>query len=192
MKVISESEFKKRLLKKLNAINHGWIDGDREKTTSQKADMVNHPLKIAIEIKDDTKYKIEIPSHGTMISSGEDLTEMNKRFGDDIRSANRKLLSYPGYKTVLIIRTSLPIADVIRYAIEGPKSLHINNETLQVEYVSRQRKYSDYVFKHIGCFLIFNNKGYYFSDSRAESECKFKRDEVEKIFGINFEEVNQI
>jgi len=190
--MISESEFKKRLLKKLNAINHGWINGDTESIVGKKADVVNHSLKTVIEIKDDTKYKIEISPLGMMTSGKEDLTKMNERFSDDIKSSNKKFSSYPGYKTALLIRTSFPILDVIRYAIEGPKVLHINNETLQATHVSRQRKYSDYVFKHIGCFLIFNNKGYYFSNSHAEPQCILKRDRVEKIFGINFEEVNQI
>lgn len=180
MNMISENKFKKRLLDKLNSINHGWIDGDQEKTPGSKADIVNHALKLAIEIKDDTKYKIEIPRPGVIVSDGKNLTKMNERFNDDVKSANNKFSFYPSYKTILLIRTNFPIVDVIRYSIEGPKVLHINVNTNAVTRVSRQKKYSDFVFKNIGSCLIFTSRAYYFPNRLADQSRVLEKAKIEK------------
>ena len=100
--MLGENGFKKRLIKKLNIINPGWIDGDKEQTSGKKSDVVNHSSKIAIEIKDDTKYKIKIPKDKRIGVWGEDLGLMNKRFTNHLRSANNKFKEYKkgGYFTI--------------------------------------------------------------------------------------------
>ena len=118
--MISEEIYKKNLIQSLKSINRDWIDGDKELDRKKTVDVVNHTLKIAIEIKDDTKYKTEMPkTSGVMVTQSEDLTKMNQRFSDHIRSANNKFKEYTGYKTILLFRTEFLITDIIRYSIEG-------------------------------------------------------------------------
>jgi len=191
--MISEEEFKNRLIKTLNQINDGWIDGDNEKRMGKKVDIVNHNLKIAIEIKDDTKNKTVVPPSGQIITQSTNLTLMNKQLSDDIKSANKKFQNYDNYKTILLIRTDFDFSDIIRYAIEGPKVLHINKNTSQVINLTRQRKYSDYVFKNIGCFLIFSKSGVgYFLNKLSDASRQIEKLELEKIFQMEFKEINSI
>lgn len=86
LNMIPEQQFKKRLIGKLNNINKGWIDGDREPGQAKKVDLLNHKLKIALEIKDDTNYEIEA-SKGLGSSQTIDLTKMNQRFSDQAKSS---------------------------------------------------------------------------------------------------------
>lgn len=192
MDIISENEFKKLLLDKLNSINGGWIDGDQENTPGSKADIINNSLKIAIEIKDDSKYEIKIPTPGVIVSGYYDLKKMNERFNDDIKSANKKFSFYPCYKTTLLIRTNFSVVDIIRYSIEGPKVLHINLSTNKVTGVSRLKKYSDFVFKNIGQYLIFTRKAYYFPNKLAEQSRVLEKAKIEKMSGLKFEDVPSI
>ena len=190
--MISEEEFKNRLIEKLNQTNDGWVDGDKERREGKKVDIVHHNLKIAIEVKDDTKNKRIYPTSGQIITQSKNLTLMNAQWSDDIKSANEKFQNYRSYKTILLIRTDFDFSDVIRYAIEGPKVLHDKN-TSQVINTTRPRKYSDYVFKNIGCFLIFNKSGVgYFLNELSDVSRRIEKTEVEKIFQMKFKEINSI
>lgn len=84
--MIEGAEYKRNFLSILNRQKAGWINGDAEHGPQKKADIVNHGLKICIEIKDDTKYKII--ADGMVRTT--DLKLMNQRFGDDVNSANSK------------------------------------------------------------------------------------------------------
>ena len=187
--VISEKTFKENLIYDLNLINAGWIDGDKESDLKKTADIVNHSLKIAIEIKDDTKYKIELPTIPEVImGQGCDLTKMNQRFSDHIRSANNKFKEYPEYKTILLFRTEFIITDVIRYAIEGLHSYSKPEDHLV--YIGRKGKYSKYNKKEIGCFLIVNQEGFgYFSNELAKGSRSLDKEKTEKIFGCKFNDI---
>lgn len=185
--MISEKEFKKKLIDKLNKIDISWFDGDLESGQNKKADIVNHRLEIAIEIKDDKKHKTEISGAGST-----DLSLMNKRLQDDIRDANKKFEQYPSYKTILLFRTDFYFSDIMKYAMRGPKVLHINKNTQIVENVSRETKYSPYIFKNIGCFLVFNQNAFYFSNNYALSERVLNKEKIEKLFEMNFAVINDI
>lgn len=191
--MISESDFKKNLINKLNQINPGWIDGDTEKKAGKKVDIVSHKLKIAIEIKDDTKHRINTPLRsGVIVSSDQDLTKMNQRLEDHIRSANRKFKEYRGYKTILLLRTEFLITDIVRYAMEGLHTYKYMPTTDNLVYSGRVSKYSGHNRKEIGCFLIFNQKPSYFPNSVANSGRAIDKPDIPSIFGIEFEQVQQV
>jgi hypothetical protein len=59
-------------------------------------------------------------------------------------------------------------------------------------YSGRAGKYSGGNRKEIGCFLIFNQKPSYFPNSLADSGRVIDKSEVSSIFGIEFEEVQQV
>lgn len=188
-----EKEFKREMINKLNAINSGWIDGDRDTKRHRKADVVNHLLKIVIEIKDDRHYKIEVPNSGEMVSSGEDLNKMNQRFTDHLRSANNKFKEYPDCKTILLIRTEFPIIDIIRYSIEGLHTYKLPPSGKRpLIYNGRKTKYSEYIRKEIGCYLISNQENYYFSNKFANQERVLKKEKVEKMFDLKLKDIPQI
>ncbi len=153
---------------------------------------MNHSLKIAIEIKDDTKYKIELPtSSGVMVPQGYDLTKMNQRLSDHVRSTNNKFKEYPRYKTILLLRTKFVITDVIRYAIEGLHSYSISADR-RLAYIGRKGKYSKYNKKEIGCFLIVNREGFgYFPNEIAKQGRCIGRKELEKIFGHKINKIRE-
>ncbi|OGI98640.1 hypothetical protein A3H56_03240 [Candidatus Nomurabacteria bacterium RIFCSPLOWO2_02_FULL_42_24] len=191
--MILEQEFKNGLIERLSRINSGWIDGDKEEGEIKKADIVNHQLKIAVEIKDDTKYKIEIPRSSVMVGGGQDLTLMNQRFEDRIRSANRKFDEYNGYKTILLFRTEFWVPEIIRYAIEGLHTYRYSSVMDNLIYSGRVSKYSEYNRKHIGCFLIFNlGKAYYFPNHFAHEIRVLSKEEVSSVSGLEFKEVEQV
>jgi hypothetical protein len=190
--MIEEKEFKKELINRLNTINPGWIDGDRDNTQNKKVDIVNHSLKIAIEIKDDTRYKIEIPTSGVMVSGGEDLDKMNKRFTDHLRSANNKFKEYSDYKTILLIRTEFQIVDIIRYSIDGLHQYGINSQSKSLVYKGRKSKYSEFIRKEIGCYLIVNRDFYFVPNKFARNNRIFNKKELEEILGLGVKDVVKI
>jgi len=191
--MIPEKQFKKNLLFKLNAINSGWIDGDKDLKRKHKADIVNHSLMVAIEIKDDTKHKI---NSGMLVENSQDLTIMNKRLSDDIRSANKKFKSYPNYKTILLFRTGFFMVDIFRYALEG---LHAysspRDKNGKLRYVGRATKYSAFIRKEIGCFIIYvySEKGWYYIPNKlAEPQRVLDKEKIENLFNLKLENVKQI
>ena len=183
-----ENIYKEKLIDNLNRINKGWIDGDKEKNSRKTADIVNHTLKMVIEIKDDTKYKLpKPPPGGGMVTSGHDLTKMNQRLSDHLKSANAKFKSYPGYKTILLIRTDFIIVDVLCYAIKG---LHRYSKVGgELKYTGRTGKYSTYIRKEIGGFLIVSDAYYYFPNQYALPQRIVTRDEIQSILGKEVKEI---
>lgn len=188
--MISEEQFKENLIYNLNRIRLGWIDGDKQNHNNKTADIVNHRAKIAIEIKDDTKYKTELPTvPGVIIGQGCDLTKMNQRYSDHVKSANNKFKQYPSYKTILIFRTEFIITDIIRYAIEGLHSYQISGNGLV--YIGRRGKYSHFSKNEIGCFLIINGSDFgYFPNQLAKENRIISKDEAETIFGHKFNDIS--
>ena len=194
--MLVEKEFKKKLIDKLNAINPGWSDGDKDIKRKKKADIVNHLLKIAIEIKTDQHYKMDIPPPDVRKTHEVGLSLMNKRFADHIKSANSKFEEYREYKTILLIRTKFPVVNIIREAIEGiPTYKRPPNGGRPLNYIERESKYSKHIRKEIGCFLIFSKDTYfkpgiYFLPNKfAEKIRILSKKEVEELFGLTFEDV---
>lgn len=153
--MISEEKYKKELIDKLNNVNSGWINGDKDLERNKKADIMNHSLKIAIEIKDDTNYSIPEPPLFVKI----DFKKMNECFSDHIKSANFKFEEYHGYKTVFLLRSEC-IPEIVKYAIQGLDTY--TEPSKQLEYIGRTGKYSEYIRRKISCFLLFINRDYYY------------------------------
>jgi hypothetical protein len=105
--MISEPEFKKNLIGALNSNGGEWVDGDEENNKTKTVDVVSHGLKIAIEIKDDTTYKVVHPEPGRTVIQTNDLNRKSNQWKDDARDANAKFKNYQDYKTILIIRTEM-------------------------------------------------------------------------------------
>ena len=192
--MILEKQFKEKLLSQLNTINSNWIDGDSEQRNGSKVDLVNHRLKIVIELKDDTKHKINLPNKpGVFVENDQDLTVMNARLNDDIRSANKKFKNYPDYKTILLFRTEFFIADVFRYALEGLHTYSLpRDKDEKLKYVGRKTKYSPFIRKEIGCFIVWTDDRYYISNELARPQRVLEKEEIEKLFNLKFKNVNQI
>ncbi|MFH1129440.1 MAG: hypothetical protein V1686_01770 [Patescibacteria group bacterium] len=187
-----EKKFKEELIKDLNLLNSNWIDGDEESGSKKKADIVNHSLKIAIEIKDDTNYRIAFATEpGVMTGQGIDMEKMNQRFSDHIKSADNKFKEYSDYKTILILRTEFLLEKIIGYAIEGCHSYLLQDRKLI--YAGRRKKYSKYCGREIGCFLIFiNREKYYLSNNLAKDNRIVLKNDAESILGLALNDVPAI
>jgi len=108
-----EPEFKTELLLLLNNFNPHWIDGDAEPhlQNRKKADIVNHTLKIALELKmEDASERLEpLPNNqpGVFIRDLSPLGDVTKRYGRYTQSCKEKFVNYPDYRTLLLVRTSV-------------------------------------------------------------------------------------
>jgi hypothetical protein len=191
--MIIEKEYKDKLIKLLNNRNPGWIDGDKEGNPNKKtADIVNDDLKIAIEIKDDTKNKkIKIPTDGTIITSSENLTIMNKRMSDCLKDANNKFKEYPEYKTILILRTNFDFPDLIRYAFEGLHTYTKKGDE-SPHYSGRTGKYSIHAKKEVGSIIVDSKNFGFFENRYAKKSRKIKKEEVENIFNKKIKDIEEI
>ncbi len=182
--MINESEFKTDILKVLNQYEAGWVDGDTEKQKGKTVDLVNHKLKIAIEIKDDTKHSLISNSK----VNANDLNIMNMRYGDHIKSANSKFKNYLNYKTVILFRFS-NLPDIVKYVIEGLVQIVFSKE--DISYQRRVGKYTKYAKNEVGGFLLHNeiningNNIWYFTNYLAKDERKLDKFEIKKITGWN-------
>jgi len=103
---ISEKQFKENLIRHLNKHNSGWIDGDdKEKGLENKktADVVNHKLKICIEIKDDGKFSEPTTSSW----SGEfEIGQMNRQLRNWLKDSSKKFENYKEYRSLTLINTN--------------------------------------------------------------------------------------
>ena len=184
---LSEEQFKDELLNKLSLNNQNWIDGDKDKTR-KTADLVNHSLKIAIEIKDDTISKaLPEPEEGNSVGATYNLSEINKRIYADIRDANKKFREYPKYETVLLLRSKLPIPQIVKNSIGGQHTFvkSNNRQDQDLSYIGRRDKIYR---KEVGCFLILcgENEFFYIANSYSVRERIISQRELEQKFGFRF------
>ncbi|MBI2669672.1 MAG: hypothetical protein HYX20_00780 [Candidatus Yanofskybacteria bacterium] len=187
--MIPESEYKPKLLEILNNGNGGWTDGDREKQTDKTADIVNHLLKIAIEIKDDTRYKFIHPEPGVIRTATHDLSQKSKQlFGDDSRDANHKFRNYPGYRTILIIRTEFAMfKDTLSYMNQGFQTFVKQGDKLV--YVGQRKNYRMDSTSEIGCYLFPDDQMLYLNNPHAKQNRILSKDEVQDLLGIAVEAI---
>jgi len=172
---LPEEEFKLKLIFNLNTINPGWEDGDKFSCSGRKVDIVNRDIKVAIEIKDYLRYENNI--NGT---NEHNLTQANKRIGDDERSTYKKFVNFSNFKTILLFRTELE-ASIFCYSINGPIIISDHGNY-------RERKYSDYIRKSIGCYLVLsehshNSKIVYCKNKFCDKMFYVSKKEVENIWG---------
>lgn len=189
-----EAEYKKKLINKLNRIKPGWTDGDKDNNSNKTADLVNSSLKIAIEIKDDTKYKYEEPPlSGETIVKTLKLDDKSKQFKGDARDTNKKFRNYQNYKTILLFRTQLAKEPrgVIGYIFSGlQRFIRIGNRHAEI---GRWNKYlSESSTTEIGGYLFFSGDDYcYFKNPNANKIRCLEKDEVEKIFAEKIEDLQK-
>jgi len=186
----NQEKFKQWLIERLNKSHDGWVNGDEKDLTKRyKADVVNHRLKIAIEIKDDIKHRIELPKKtGVIVIESVDLKKMNERLNDMMRSASRKFKWYPNYKTILLLRTQYPLIDDICYALDGLYAFK-SNKNGRLKYIGRISKYSTHIRKRIGSFLVFSDDFYYFPNQWANPNRVLTKEEIERLFKLKFKNV---
>lgn len=111
----SESDFKSNIVSLLKGAHIDWIDGDNEQGSrneiTRTADIVNHTLKIAIELKmEDASERLELlPSciRGASVRSLAPLGNTANRYSKYIKNSEKKFRNYPDYKTILLVRTKV-------------------------------------------------------------------------------------
>lgn len=101
-KLTPEKYFVNSTIEKLNTLSSGWINGDEEDIYREieSVDIVNHSLKIAIEIKDNSLVEISTPN----FSFSSDYSITSKRYQRHIESANKKFRNYSNYESIVLIR----------------------------------------------------------------------------------------
>jgi len=108
-----EPRFKSELLKLLKNLNPDWIDGDAEPQSKNRktADIVNHTLKIALELKmEDASERLEsLPNNqpGVFTRDLSPLGDVPLRYGRYIQSCEEKFANYSNYRTLLLVRTKV-------------------------------------------------------------------------------------
>lgn len=102
MKLIPEKDFIHTTINRLNSYSLGWINGDEEEAykTIGSVDIVNHRLKVAVEVKDDSF--VNLPPSGVAYNTN--LNPVSKRYQRDIKNANKKFRNYPDYQSIVLIR----------------------------------------------------------------------------------------
>lgn len=196
--MLTEKDFKEGLICRLNKVQKGWVDGDTESDSVKTADIVNHSLEIAIEIKDDTQ-SVPLRFYGNYAEENYDGKKLNRQFYSDIRNANQKFRTYNGYKTALLFRTNLPFAVLVRTPVEGLDTFERATTTEEraippdtenriiaprLTYAGRKGKHNR---KEIGCCLVLNEDGYsYFPNEFATNGRKMDKAGIESLFGFSF------
>jgi len=197
--LLDEKEFKERFITKLNNINSGWRDGDLDNFVGKKSDIVNDQLKIVFEIKDDIKYKMVIPTKSfEIVEDSVNLGGKNRQFKYDLKDANKKFLNYPGYKSIVILRTEMSgiSKDVIEYTINGPKVIYIgkNGKSVGVGSPSTFWGNHDNSTREVGVILFLgcDNKIFYRENTNPNinRDRIIKKQELEKIIGNDMEYLN--
>lgn len=187
--MVQEQIFKTELIKRLSPEN-GWFDGDTENTPLKKVDILNHNLKIAIEVKDDTVHKTINPTpENPIVVQHTSMVRMNTILTDHMSDARLKFKNYPEYKTILLFRTDHQTISSVRYAIDG---LHTFTES---EYAGRRSKYSSHIRENIGCFVICDYDGefHYIPNPHCKSLSNLvSKTEAEEIFVQKLYDVDQV
>lgn len=184
--MISEPEFKSKLIEQLNGKILGWDDGDLNNQTHKSADIVNNKLKIAIEVKDDTVYKkLVVPTDGTIVSQDNDLSQISNRFKGQARDANKKFRNYQGYKSVLIIRTELIDRPPTVQYIMGGLTRYIKIEGQLVQHTPKNANLSSSSTSEVGAYLFVDNGQYYYHrNPKADSNRVIELEKLRAITGL--------
>jgi hypothetical protein len=162
----SESEYKQYLIDLLNNRILGWIDGDTESNDLKTVDIVNHTLKIAIEIKDDKIYKaLVVGPEQRFAEQVNNLEQKSSQFKKDARDANQKFRNYASYKTVLILRTEIVARpQTIEYIMGGLyRFVKIGGELVRT--YNKDPHLSTSSTTEIGAYIFTDTNHYYFYEN---------------------------
>ncbi len=189
--MITEQEFKEKLIKKLNVLNPGWRDGDIDKFVGKKADIVNDDIKIVIEIKDDTVFKMDSLSKTCYPSIIEvKSNQKGRQFKGDLKDANKKFVNYPNYKSILLLRTRMADIprDIIEYTLRGSKTYRkINGKWILAGRPSTFFSGHDNSTKEVGVILFLGkNECLYRENTNPNVNRKriIEKRELEELFDI--------
>jgi hypothetical protein len=184
-----EQIFKQKLIDRFNKNAANWIDGDSDLPNERTPDIINHSMKVVIEIKDDTKYKFDIPKNGEIGCKTTNLSEKNRQFKNHLKDANKKFINYPDYKSVLLLRTEVVnfMGSIAEYIINGPTTYKkINGKLLCIGHPSTFWGNHDHSTKEVGAILFLGNNEYFYrqnTNPNVNNKRILKRVELEKIFG---------
>jgi hypothetical protein len=108
---------------KLNVCNPGWENGDLEKNGTKTADLINHKIKYAIELK---REKGDDIHKANLDTEEKNLSTLSNRLESYFKKTNRKFKNYLEYKTLLIIELHTYIGTA-HNAMQGITRLHFSN-----------------------------------------------------------------
>lgn len=192
---MDEQTFKEKLINSLNQNIDGWIDGDNEQPNQKTADIVNHIIKIVIEIKDDTKYRFDISEDGRIHGRTTNLCEKNRQIKNDLKDANKKFLNYHNYKSILLLRSEVVnfAGHIAEFIISGPTTyIKDNGKLLCKSHPSTFWGNHDQSTKEVGAILFMGRYGYYFRQNTNPNVNKkrlIEKSELEKIFGCKINDL---
>ncbi|RJR30809.1 hypothetical protein C4569_04010 [Candidatus Parcubacteria bacterium] len=160
-------------LKHLTSQNSNWIDGDREVKNLKTADLVNHKLQIAIELK-----------------IGESKDYFLTRFSSNrvvpwLESADEKFINYKGYKTILLIESDCTVG---QFQAAVSIIYQFKNKSVFVKNKRRARKsYSNIGFIILWPYLksIAENYGYGWMHDEAEAIRRLDYHQIKSLLGID-------
>ena len=150
-----------------------WIDGDTEDENLKTADLVNHSLKIAIELKIEESRDYWFPRFSS------------NRVIPYLKSANNKFKNYPNYKTILFIESNCTVeefqtAESIIYQVKnGPP------------FIQNKRR-ANSSFNDVGSIIIWpyfkdvdHNYGYGWGHNEANINRKIDYQAMSSLLGID-------
>jgi uncharacterized protein YeeX (DUF496 family) len=177
--MIPEEEYKNRLLAKLNNQHKGWVDGDTESHLTKTADIVNHELEMAIEIKDDLQFELQASNSGAMVVQSVNLTTKSNQFKSDARDANKKFRNYRRYKSLLLIRSEF--AGIATDYILSGISQYIRPANSDMILHRKRNKYLSTKNSEIGGYLFVHDKYYYFPNPVGGKKRKISIEELKGL-----------
>jgi hypothetical protein len=178
-----EDKTKNKWLIKLKSIDFNWKDGDLS-NQNKTADLINDNLKLAIELKSDTVFKIKSETETSCIT-------LSNRWKGYAKDANSKFNSYPSYRTILLIECEIPDSLLQRIFIGTPvlkiptKGSFLKNKNLREHY------------SNIGCYLMMSKSEgiidgfYYFKNPAADKKRILEKAEVGNILNITISSLFQ-
>lgn len=170
-------------ISKLNVNNHGWVNGDLESRTERTADMVNHSIKYAVELKREKGESVD--------NKDGNLVTISNRIESYFTDTNKKFINYPKYKTILIIELKSTDSGAFS-AMGGIGQLHFAEGQLVASSIKNKKLFSK--TENIGCIIFWPAQGgsmlngkRYFDNPFSKPEHKVTKSEAENIIGNSLE-----
>jgi len=173
-----KDKIKEKWLNLLKPLNSDWEDGDLN-NQDKTADLINKNLKLAVELKNDTIFKIKI----NRISGGSLITLSNRYRGYG-RDANQKFLSYPDHKTALLIETQM-FKGLLQNVFTGIQVINLNTRK---SFLKNKNLWESY--PNIGCYIIKSEPEntipeYYYCHNPVADQCRIiEKEGIDNYLGI--------
>lgn len=174
-----EDKIKDKWLKKLKLINSNWKDGDLD-NQNKTADLVNDKLKLAIELKNDTVFKLKLN-----VVNEFSLITLSNRYRGYGKDANHKFSFYADYKTILLIESRI-YQGLLQSVFNGIQVVNLNTRK---SFLKNKNLWESY--PQIGCYLIRSDiedtifEDYYFQNPVADKQRILEKEEVNECLHIS-------